>query len=320
MRLNLLLSLTLLTLPVLVNSQDSMTAEEYINKFKVLAVQEMIAYHIPASITLAQGLVETANGNSNLARLANNHFGIKCHKGWTGATYIQDDDEADECFRKYDSPEASYRDHSLFLTTRPRYAELFTLDLTDYKGWAKGLKSAGYATSSTYTDHLIKVIEENNLFAYDTLTSIPASWSSEPFFVDNLDVEGGEPMPEGAEFLIHPKRDYQIKLFNRIKYVEAKTGDTPKQIAEGLDLMVWQVCKYNDISKTYVFKTGEKVYLQPKRNKGTAPRHTFKEGESMRDVSQLYGIKLSKLYSKNSMKPGLQPEPGTILELQKKKK
>ena len=142
---------------------------DYIEKYKDIAMREMQEYKIPASITLAQGLLESGNGNSELAKKSNNHFGIKCHKDWTGKRTYHDDDEKGECFRVYESPEDSYRDHSIFLKKGQRYAFLFDLKITDYKGWAKGLKKAGYATLPVYANVLIKLIEDYNLAQYDQM-------------------------------------------------------------------------------------------------------------------------------------------------------
>ncbi|MEI6852765.1 MAG: glucosaminidase domain-containing protein, partial [Bacteroidota bacterium] len=148
-------------------AQSKQTVEGYIAKYLELAMQEMRIYKIPASITLAQGLLESGNGNSELALNANNHFGIKCKNEWTGDKYYYDDDEKHECFRKYKSDTDSYRDHSLFLTKREYYKALFLLDICDYKGWANGLKKAGYATEPMYAEMLIKIIEDNQLYNYD---------------------------------------------------------------------------------------------------------------------------------------------------------
>jgi len=139
----------------------------YIAKYKSIAIREMKIYKIPASITLAQGMIESGCGKSKLAINTMNHFGIKCQNDWPGDTYLYDDDEKNECFRKYNSVDESYRDHSLFLTTRSRYAALFTLPLNDYKGWAYGLKKAGYATNPDYANILIRLIETNKLYLFD---------------------------------------------------------------------------------------------------------------------------------------------------------
>ena len=141
----------------------------YIETYKEIAINKMVEYRIPASITLAQGIFESACGTSRLATEANNHFGIKCHKEWEGDTIKHNDDELQECFRKYLKPEESYNDHSLFLISRPRYAKLFTLDVMDYPGWARGLKTAGYATNPQYADKLISLIERFDLARHDTI-------------------------------------------------------------------------------------------------------------------------------------------------------
>jgi len=141
----------------------------YINTYKEIAIKKMAEYKIPASITLAQGIFESACGTSRLATEANNHFGIKCHKEWQGEFIKHDDDALQECFRKYKEPEESYNDHSLFLTSRPRYANLFKLDAMDYKSWAHGLKAAGYATNPQYADRLISLIERFDLARNDTI-------------------------------------------------------------------------------------------------------------------------------------------------------
>ncbi len=154
-------------------AEQLITRKEYIETYKDEAVREMLVNGIPASITLAQGILESDNGNSALARYANNHFGIKCHAGWNGPSFYQDDDAKDECFRKYYSAYRSYKDHSEFLRTRTRYASLFSLKPTDYKGWARGLKKAGYATNPKYADLLIKLIEENDLAQYDKVRKMP---------------------------------------------------------------------------------------------------------------------------------------------------
>ena len=156
-------------------SQKKITVEEYISLYKDLAIEEMKQHHIPASITLAQGILESENGNSKLAIKANNHFGIKCHKEWSGKTFHQDDDKKNECFRKYAKPGDSYRDHSDFLSTRDRYNFLFDLDITDYKSWAYGLKKAGYATNPRYPELLIRIIEENELWKLDKVVSRQSS-------------------------------------------------------------------------------------------------------------------------------------------------
>lgn len=150
-----------------VGAQQALTRAQYIEKYAPMAVESQLLYGIPASITLAQGCLESGNGNSRLAREANNHFGIKCGGSWDGPSLAHDDDAPQECFRKYESVAESYVDHALFLSERERYRSLFDLDPKDYKGWARGLKAAGYATNPAYADLLIRIIEENNLQRFD---------------------------------------------------------------------------------------------------------------------------------------------------------
>lgn len=285
-------------------SEQRMSRHEYIEKYKDQAIREMLRAHIPASITLAQGILESANGNSPLARYANNHFGIKCHKGWTGETFIMDDDAKNECFRKYYSVYDSYRDHSEFLSGRGRYSSLFDLKITDYKGWAKGLKKAGYATNPKYANILIKLIEDYELYQYDKVKKLPKR----------------EAEPEVAIEEKISVTDRSIKLQNNIKYTVVKKGDSFFKIAEDFDMGLWQLYKYNDMDKGDELEAGQILYLQPKRGKGTEEYHTVRNGDTMWMVSQRYGIRLKKLYKRNGMLVGQEPEVGQKLYLRKNKK
>lgn len=286
-------------------SEPRFTKEDYINKFAEHAVAEMHNTGIPASITLAQGMLESDYGNSPLAKYAKNHFGIKCHKGWEGPSFIQDDDEANECFRKYYSEYDSYRDHSEFLMTRDRYAFLFELKPTDYKGWAHGLKKAGYATNPKYPELLIKLIETNNLHLYDKMDKIP-----EPKVVERIERE----KPENETPRVLSVRQIEVSA-NNIKYVNALNGDTPQEIADRNDMGLWQVLKYNDLEENKTLKAGEIVYLQPKRNHAAVEFHVLKQGETMYEVSQKYGVKLKKLEKYNNVSKGQTPKAGTRLAL-----
>jgi LysM repeat protein len=293
-------------LPLLSAGQPSeykITAQEYIQRYKDDAIKEMLMHGVPASITLAQGMLESGNGNSALAVYANNHFGIKCHKGWTGPTYIMDDDEKDECFRKYPSVLDSYTDHSLFLKSRARYASLFELKRTDYAAWAKGLKAAGYATDPRYAERLIEIIERYKLYEYDQVDSLPslstvASVSSQA--PDKMSIS-------------------RIMVFNNRKHVVVKPGDTFYRIAMETDVELWQIYKYNEMSKDDKLMPGMKIYIQPKRNKAREKYHIVEKGETMHSIAQLHGIKMKALYKKNNMKPGTQPQPGEKLYLRKRK-
>ncbi|MGB0882053.1 MAG: glucosaminidase domain-containing protein [Vicingaceae bacterium] len=287
-------------------AERRMTREEYIETYKDDAIREMLKSGVPASITLAQGILESGNGNSPLAVYGKNHFGVKCHSGWKGESMRLDDDEKNECFRKYESVYESYKDHSAFLTTRGRYSFLFDLKITDYKGWAKGLKKAGYATNPKYADMLISLIEKNNLSQYDNYAKVPPKKLSKK--------------RKPAKALATKKATYQIRLHNNIKYVKAKAGDTFYGIAERHEMNLWQILKYNDLNRGDVLQVGDIIYLQPKKCKSKEDFHIVKEGESMRSISQLYGVKLKKLYKKNSLIVGTQPHVGDKIFLRKKKK
>ena len=279
-------------------SQD---ARNYIKEYSALAIHEMNLYKIPASITLAQGILESGSGKSTLAVEANNHFGIKCHVDWSGPAVYHDDDEKNECFRKYQNVSESFRDHSIFLSQRGRYSFLFKLRKNDYKGWAKGLQKAGYATSSTYAKKLIKLINEYDLSRYDR---------------KKISKKDKKKLNIESEYSV----DSEVYQKNYTKYVLAKSGESYDDIAERLDVWLWELLKYNESENDRILIEGEKVYLQPKRKKGTKPYHTVLTDETMYSISQLYGIKLRHLYKKNRMEEGSQPYVGQKISLIKKVK
>lgn len=296
--------------------------KEYINTYKDIAIRKMHEYKIPASITLAQGLLESGSGNSELALNARNHFGIKCHKEWTGMTYTMDDDEKNECFRKYNSPEESFNDHSLFLTTRPRYAGLFSLDLRDYKGWAHGLKSAGYATNPRYAEMLIKIIEENELYLYDN--------DAGEALADNRKDRKNRHQKDGFQaeeplkarnftFVEVAEGNRKIYENNGVRLIYARPGDDVRSIARDLGIHAFQILRYNELGKNETLSDGEVIYVEPKKKKAAVDTHLFAKGETMRSVSQDYGIRLKLLYKKNRIAQGHEPEPGTVLYLRKNK-
>jgi LysM repeat protein len=282
--------------------------EEYIEQYKNDAIRDMVKTGVPASITLAQGLLESDDGNSELAINANNHFGIKCHKEWAGPTYIMDDDQRNECFRKYSSVLDSYDDHSDFLRTRSRYAFLFDLPRTDYVAWAKGLKKAGYATNPKYPEMLIKIIEENKLHELDKQDKIKVFPSLKHKIT--RDVTPTHNLPSSQNIMVSS---------NRIKYIIAREGDTYLKIAKRHEMGLWQIYKYNELDKSMPLKAGQLIYLQPKRRKASVHYHTVKPGESMHTISQIYGVKMKHLYRKNRMSYGMQVQPGQKLWLRKKK-
>ena len=277
------------------------TPQEYILQYKEIAINEMLTHGIPASITLAQGLLESGNGNSALSVYANNHFGIKCHKEWSGPSYIMDDDAENECFRKYERVADSYKDHSLFLKTRPRYSFLFELPTTDYKAWAKGLKLAGYATLPTYAEELIDIIERHKLFEYDKL-QVLASKTYKP-----------EQVKLKAE--IKP-----VLKFNNIKFIIVKPGETFYKIASEQNLEIKHLLRFNDMDEKDKLIFGTKIYLEPKHKKAMENYHVVCKGETMKSISQFHGIKLKSLYAKNNLKIGEEPAVGDVLNLRTRKK
>jgi len=301
------------------SAQHKISVEDYILTYKDVAMDKMEAYGIPASITLAQGILESGSGNSELSRKANNHFGIKCHKGWNGKTFHMDDDAKNECFRKYKSPDDSYRDHSLFLTTRDRYADLFKLDIMDYKGWARGLKKAGYATNPKYPQLLIKIIEENNLHEFDKGIT-PTYLTEKPYEPAVSEAVVTEaviyPVPASYELVEIWETGRKVYINNGVKFIFVTAGDNFSDIAADFEIYSWQLPKYNEVDKKAQLKEGQMLYIEKKNKKNKeAGTHTVKAGESMHYISQLYGIQLRQLYKKNKMEEGSKAQAGKVLKL-----
>ena len=306
----------------LVLTAQRITPEEYIQTYKDIAMREMRDHKIPASITLAQGLLESGAGNSALAREAKNHFGIKCHKGWEGKTYIMDDDEENECFRKYDNAEESFVDHSLFLTTRSRYAALFDLDITDYEGWARGLKAAGYATNPKYAQLLIDRIKLYDLTKYDEIALGERS--------DDNQLPEIEPEDELLELAYSPEKRSVFELVdmtqdkrfiyenNGVRFVFAKEGETPERLAKEFGIKFKRFCEYNLLNRPdeMVFHSGDIVYLAPLRNKNwKAKKHTVEEGETLRDIALRFAVKPDKILKKNGLPKDANVTRGQVLWL-----
>ena len=270
--------------------------QDYFERYHEVAIEQMVMHRIPASITLAQGVLESAAGRSELAVKGNNHFGIKCN-GWTGRKTYHDDDERNECFRAYGSAYESYEDHSRFLTGSPRYQKLFQLKLTDYKGWAKGLKACGYATSPTYAKKLIQIIELYELYQYDKVKDF------DKFRVNQV-----------RRGILR-----QVYMFNKNYYVLARRGDTFRTIAADVDVSYRKLAKYNERDKDDTLEEGERVWLKKKRK--NAPKeyrgrfHTVAAGESMYTISQRYGIRLKNLYKLNDLTPDYVIQVGDRLKL-----
>jgi len=297
----LLLVLNLIVVASLAQSGSRMTRLEYFDEYKDMAIHEMKRSGVPASITLAQGALESGDGNSRLALQGNNHFGIKCHQDWPGKRIHQDDDEKNECFRKYQSVEDSYRDHSDYLKTKSRYAFLFDLSTTDYKGWARGLQKAGYATSNTYAASLIRIIEEFDLHRYDMkgFSDKAAPKANKHPHAHAMTRETGE--------------------INRVKYILAVDGDTYESLTDEMGKLDREIMQYNDAGLSNSIKPGQVIFIQPKRSRAQTGKniHVLKPGETIYNVSQLYAIKLDRLYELNHLKPGIQPPAGTTLQLRK---
>ena len=279
----------------------SISYQKYIETYKDIAIKKMHEYRIPASITLAQGLLESSSGNSALSLDANNHFGIKCHKEWTGMTYIMDDDEKGECFRKYSSPEESFNDHSLFLTSRPRYAGLFNLDIHDYKGWAYGLKSAGYATNPKYAEMLIKIIEENQLYLYDSgvlRDALPADKINHNKVNGLANKNHSSGMKYDFKYVEVTNGNRSIYENNGVRLVISRIGDDAQSIADDVGVHTFQILKYNELGSKETIKPGSIIYVEPKKKKANTEFYIMQEGETMRDIAQLHAVKLKDLYKK----------------------
>jgi len=299
--------------------------KQYIEKYNKLAISEMKRSGIPASITLAQGMLESDNGTGRLATKANNHFGIKCHDNWKGRKIYHDDDRKKECFRKYANAAESYRDHSDFLRNSNRYASLFNLDRENYKGWARDLKKAGYATDKQYDKLLIKIIEENGLYKYDNLKRTRRTEKDKKSGKESVSmvkpISGNKETNTDAKAENVNNTGSRVFKRNRIDYIIVSEGDTYKSLEKEFGMMHWELFKYNDLPEDFLLKAGMIMYLQPKRNKATVDNdfHFVKKGETMFNISQKYGIKLDQLYKLNRMKTGEKPAPGIKLWLRKTK-
>jgi hypothetical protein len=302
--------LFLLLLPTALFAQR-ITPEEYIQTYKDIAMREMREHKIPASITLAQGLLESGAGNSALAREAKNHFGIKCHKGWTGKTYYMDDDEKDECFRKYKNAEDSFKDHSEFLCGRTRYAELFELEITDYQGWARGLKKAGYATNPKYAQLLIDRIELYNLTKYDKIAlGMMTDDNQLPEIAeeDELIELAYSPTNRAVYELVDMTEDKRfIYENNGVRFVYAKEGETPESMAKEFGVKYKKFCDYNCLRHPdeMIFHSGDVVYLSKLKNSNwKAKKHVVEQGETIRDIGLRYAVKPDKILRINRLKKG----------------
>lgn len=267
---------------------------DYIDTYGAMAVEQQELHGIPASITLAQGLLESAAGRSTLATRGNNHFGIKCHNTWSGDTMLRSDDNPDDCFRVYRNAAESFNDHSLFLLKK-RYSPLFELDPLDYAGWARGLKKCGYATDPNYASRLITIIERYALYLFDS--------------------EGGRSAEENAQFIQATlAASHPVRRSRRLHYVIAAPGDSYASIARELKMDAKKLMSYNDVHRDHKIKDWEEVWLEPKHEEAPegVERVTIGEGESMHSISQRYGMRLSTIKGLN---PKARDRAGTVLRL-----
>lgn len=312
--------------------------QKYIETYAELAVQEMYRSGVPASITLAQGMLESGNGFSQLALKANNHFGIKCHNGWTGGRVYHDDDAKGECFRKYDHVHQSYRDHSDFLRYRERYKFLFDLKPTDYKGWAYGLKKAGYATDPNYAPKLIALIEKYKLYQYDTKT---ASFGNAGNAASKKKTPAGTPKPskvvterpkspsvieQSTTVAVQPvRKSFQVSLTremyskNGTPFIYSSEGETYETIADLYGLFVKELLKFNDLKEDARLLPGTIVYLQAKKSQAAdgLDKHVMEADETVWEIAQRYALKVKNIYKLNGWAKDYVPREGECIKLRK---
>lgn len=324
-------------------------ANSYINQYKDLAIAEMLRTGVPASITLAQGILETGGGQSDLANLALNHFGIKCKDEWTGDKMFHDDDSKGECFRKYASVEDSYKDHSEFLKLRPHYAFLFKLDPTDYEGWAKGLKKAGYATNPTYAAKLVKIIVENNLQQY-TLVALNLKHVRETeLFVlepkpsnletrvaiqkEQIQVASPAKIEKHEAAIVKPiiakanddngksvakKPAYPVgKVFaiNETKVIFAEVGTSLFAVANNYNVAFKKLLEFNHLPETDILQSAQLIFIEKKPKKGFSDFHVMEPFETLLSISQKEGVQLASLLEYNRLQHGMEPAIGEKIYL-----
>ncbi len=305
--------------------------ERYIARFASIAVNEMYRSGVPASITLAQGIIESRSGQSALAADGNNHFGIKCHNSWNGRTMLADDDRKDECFRVYDSAEESFRDHSDFLRYRDRYKFLFDFAVTDYKSWAYGLKQAGYATDPSYAAKLIQCVENYNLSRFDRMTVAEAlaeggADAEEPSAQDDVEEIPDSPLKIEAGEIYKGKagEEYRFSLSrtlysrNGVPFVYAVEGETYATIAKSNHLLLREILKFNDVPGGGELHAGDIVYLEPKKSKTVRGLDKYivgEDGETFHGICQRFAVKEKAIRKLNGLPAGYQPKEGDELLL-----
>lgn len=302
------------------------TREEYVSRYHHIAVEHMERYGIPASITLAQGILESDCGNSLLSRSSNNHFGIKCKRDWKGERVYHDDDAAGECFRAYPSVEASYEDHAEFLDRSPRYDSLFAYSSSDYRSWARGLKAAGYATAPDYAERLVRIIEQGRLYLFDREGGAGLYAAAETGPDHFSEQSSGDPAPtihEGVDpnnfrVTINAHAGYNVYRLNGVCHVLAAEHDSFEQIGRAFRISPRNLRRFNDLKGEAQPLTGEVVFIERKRDRwtGAATTHTTVEGETPYSVAQHYGLRLKSLRRMNRLKNLEEPfKAGTSLRI-----
>ena len=309
---------------VSLSAAERQTREEYVEKYKAIAIAHMERYGIPASITMAQGILESDSGNSRLSTSSNNHFGIKCKKSWTGDRVYHDDDAKGECFRAYPSVEASYQDHADFLDQSPRYDSLFAYPSDDYRSWARGLKAAGYATAPDYAERLVKIIESMKLYLLDKengnkiyTASKSATANTEAWWESNIATSDEQINPNAFRVTVNSHKGYGVYRTNHTFYVVAKEGDTFESVGNVFDISAKMLRKFNDVAKDGELKKGDIVYIERKKTQwlGNVMQHKVVRDENLYSLSQSYGIRLKSLAKLNRMRLNEEVKKGDIVRL-----
>ncbi len=309
---NILLTLTATLLMMgSTTAQTRQTRQEYVERYHHIAIAHMEKYGIPASITMAQGILESDSGNSQLSTQSNNHFGIKCKSDWNGRKVYYDDDAKGECFRAYKTVEASYEDHAIFLDSSPRYDSLFAYSSSDYKSWARGLKAAGYATAPHYATLLVKIIEDEKLYLLDQNKGAERYANRHK----NQETKKGAAPSEGSldpdnfGVTINAHKGYNIERCNHLYFTRVKAGDTIESIAETFEISSSNLRRFNDLKKDATLTEGDMIFIERKKVRWEADdkrTHQVEQGETLHSISQKYGVRLRRLRRHNDIKPKAQ--------------
>jgi LysM repeat protein len=308
-------------------AQSPDAVRSYVDRYRDIAIEEMTKTGIPASITLAQGIHESGCGLSVLAVNSNNHFGIKCHDGWAGDTYRHDDDQPQECFRVYNTPEESFRDHSDFLKNRPRYGNLFKLDPADYRGWARGLKAAGYATNPHYPDIIIKLVDDYRLNQYDQSgstahqaeTPIKVTPKEHEKKISQAATQVKTPREKAAPTAQAPPIQLEEYKVNGVKAVKNNPLIKLTDIAAQYHLSMSTLLERNDLSTTDKAISDAFIFIEPKHSDCEYHQYEVSQGETMRDVAQKFGVTLEALYKRNGIYRSCEPLEGEVIVLRGKR-